>query len=107
MVCYGRIGTEGHELTKTFEGSVAASKGTEKLITEKLGKGYREVSEAEAEIAHTAARSVSGGEGMPVGFSRKTRRFAKGKASGVQLCLSFIPEGKLEIVPPASLSLEF
>jgi predicted DNA-binding WGR domain protein len=43
-VCYGRIGTDGHQLTKTFESETAARQATEKLISQKLGKGYREVS---------------------------------------------------------------
>ena len=78
VVRYGRIGTEGHELAKTFEGPVAASKATQKLIAQKLGKGYKEVSQQEASAAHQeasaaheAARSsdqaenISGGESLP------------------------------------------
>src|SRR6266542_4391635 len=39
-VKYGRIGTDGQALTKTFADEAAARKDLEKLIREKLAKGY-------------------------------------------------------------------
>ncbi|MBN9688958.1 MAG: STM4015 family protein [Verrucomicrobia bacterium] len=39
-VTYGRIGTAGQTLTKSFTGDAEALKDAEKLIKEKLGKGY-------------------------------------------------------------------
>ncbi len=39
-VTYGRIGTGGQSLTKSFPDEAAAQKDMEKLIREKLGKGY-------------------------------------------------------------------
>ena len=39
-VKYGRIGTEGQSLTKSFPSEAAAAKEAESLIKEKLGKGY-------------------------------------------------------------------
>ena len=42
-VRFGRIGTAGQSNVKTFADSSAATKHAEKLINEKLGKGYREV----------------------------------------------------------------
>lgn len=123
-VRYGRIGTEGHELVKTFEGLVAASKATQKLIAEKLGKGYHEVSEDEATAAHDAERSEVG----TVPVKPKSRRSGKALVVGLQqLTLSFdeardesemrdetemqmqpIPQVSLSTPkPPPALALEF
>ena len=43
-VRYGRIGSTGQSSVKSFTDGAAATKQAEKLINEKLGKGYREVS---------------------------------------------------------------
>jgi len=40
-VCFGRVGTKGQTQTKSFADSAAADKHTEKLIAEKLAKGYQ------------------------------------------------------------------
>ena len=45
-VRYGRIGTNGQTQTKTFASADAALKERDKLIKEKTGKGYAEVSVA-------------------------------------------------------------
>jgi predicted DNA-binding WGR domain protein len=97
-VRYGRIGTEGHELTKTLEGPVAARKATQKLIAEKLGKGYREVSEQEATAAHDAARADMGETTMTTSSApRRPRRAGKPQnALGQQLLLSFGEEEGIE-----------
>ena len=42
-VTYGRIGTAGQSLTKSFPDPAAARKHVERLIAEKTAKGYREV----------------------------------------------------------------
>ena len=42
-VRYGRIGTQGQTNTKSFPDEAAAARHAEKLIQEKTGKGYREV----------------------------------------------------------------
>jgi len=42
-VRFGKIGTHGQSLTKTFFDSGATLRHAEKLITEKLGKGYVEL----------------------------------------------------------------
>lgn len=117
-VRYGRIGTEGHGLIKAFEGPVAATKATQKLIAEKLGKGYREVSEDEATAAHEAERSDAGT--APV--KPKSRRSGKALVVGLQqLTLSFdeardetemqmqpLPQVSLSTSkPPPALALEF
>ncbi len=41
-VTYGRIGTAGQTQTKTFPSAAAAQKEHDKLVREKLAKGYRE-----------------------------------------------------------------
>lgn len=95
-VRYGRIGTEGHELTKTFKGPAAASKATLKIVAEKLGKGYREVAETEATAAHDAARAAMGEETATAtspGTHRKPWRAGKLQTSPwKQLLLSFEEE---------------
>ena len=47
-VCYGRIGTEGHAQSKTFETPDEAQAATARIITQKLVKGYHLVTETEA-----------------------------------------------------------
>jgi predicted DNA-binding WGR domain protein len=42
-VCFGRIGTQGQSQAKSFPDEAAAEKHADKLIQEKLGKGYREM----------------------------------------------------------------
>ena len=42
-VRYGRLGSKGQIQDKTFPDAVTALAHAEKLIAEKLGKGYREV----------------------------------------------------------------
>lgn len=42
-VRYGRIGTEGQGTTKVFPDQAALNRHTEKLIAQKLAKGYSEV----------------------------------------------------------------
>jgi DNA ligase 1 len=42
-VCYGRNGTAGQSITKSFADAAAAQKHADKLIQEKTGKGYVEV----------------------------------------------------------------
>ena len=39
---YGRLGTEGQQQTKLFADAVAATRHAEKLIGQKLAKGYQE-----------------------------------------------------------------
>lgn len=41
-VCFGRVGTDGQTQTKSFESEEAAKKSCDKLIAEKLKKGYLE-----------------------------------------------------------------
>ena len=47
-VCYGRIGTEGHAQSKTFETPEEAQAATAHIIAQKLAKGYHLVTETEA-----------------------------------------------------------
>ena len=42
-VRYGKIGTDGQLQSKSFSTQAAALKQAEKVIAEKLGKGYREI----------------------------------------------------------------
>jgi len=46
IVRYGRLGTDGQTLNKSFSDGVAAQRHAEKLISEKLGKGYVECAPA-------------------------------------------------------------
>lgn len=41
-VRYGRLGTSGQQQTKTLPNAAAACKHVEKLVGQKLAKGYRE-----------------------------------------------------------------
>ena len=45
-VRYGRLGTDGQSQTKTLPDAAAATKHAEKLIAQKTGKGYQEVTRA-------------------------------------------------------------
>lgn len=50
-VRYGRIGTTGQVATKTFDSSDTAHTATERLIAQKLAKGYVAVTSQEAALA--------------------------------------------------------
>jgi predicted DNA-binding WGR domain protein len=41
-VCFGRIGTVGQEQTKTLADAAAAQQHANKLVAEKIKKGYHE-----------------------------------------------------------------
>ena len=43
-VHFGRIGTAGQTRTKQLETPTAAQREADRLVAEKLGKGYREIS---------------------------------------------------------------
>lgn len=59
-VRWGRIGTAGQSQTKNFADSAKASAGMLKLITEKTGKGYVELTTATgAAIGNTALKAAS------------------------------------------------
>jgi predicted DNA-binding WGR domain protein len=57
-VTYGRIGTDGQSLTKSFPSPEAARKEMDKLVAEKLGKGYVDAAEGA-----DAGDSGAGGDG--------------------------------------------
>jgi len=58
-VKYGRIGTDGQSMTKSFADEATATKEAEKLIKEKVGKGYVDA----AGSGVSAAGAASGGDG--------------------------------------------
>jgi predicted DNA-binding WGR domain protein len=80
-VKYGRIGTDGQSLTKSFPDEATAIKETEKLIKEKLGKGY-----VDADAAGVPAGASAGGEAggaIPlIAFSSINRREEIGENLG-------------------------
>jgi predicted DNA-binding WGR domain protein len=41
-VCFGRLGTGGQTQSKSFDDAAAAQKYADKLVEQKLGKGYVE-----------------------------------------------------------------
>jgi predicted DNA-binding WGR domain protein len=59
-VTYGRIGSAGQSATKTFPTEETAQKDAEKLVREKLGKGYVDAAAAGAD----AASISTGGDGQ-------------------------------------------
>lgn len=79
-VTYGRIGTEGQTLTKPFASEEAARKEADKLIKEKLGKGYVDASGSGAD-ASSAATGADGSIPL-VAFSSIVRRDDIGENAG-------------------------
>lgn len=79
-VTYGRIGTEGQSLTKSFESEDKARKEVEKLIKEKLGKGYVDAVGSGA-TAESAAPSADGSIPL-IAFSSILRRDEIGQNAG-------------------------
>jgi len=61
-VTYGRIGTNGQSSTKSFPSEEAAKKDADKLVKEKLGKGY--VDAGELKSGATAASGSGAGDGQ-------------------------------------------
>jgi predicted DNA-binding WGR domain protein len=57
-VQFGRIGTAGQTQTKEFKSLEEAQKAYEKLVHEKVKKGYRRVTEAEATPAAKSSRKI-------------------------------------------------
>ncbi|HWI58138.1 MAG TPA: STM4015 family protein [Bacillota bacterium] len=79
-VTYGRIGTDGQTLTKSLSSEEAARKDMEKLIKEKLGKGY--VDAAGSGVSATAA-GAGASEVIPLlAFSSINRRDEIGENAG-------------------------
>lgn len=62
-VRWGKIGTDGQSQTKAFDSSAKAGAAAEKLIAEKVGKGY-------AEVAGGASTSSSGATSAPSSVAR-------------------------------------
>jgi predicted DNA-binding WGR domain protein len=80
-VNYGRIGTDGQTLSKSFADEAAARKDMEKLIKEKLGKGY--VDAAAAGGATPASAAPGAGGLIPlIAFSSINRREDIGQNAG-------------------------
>lgn len=59
IVCFGRIGTAGQTKEKLLADATAAQKEQDKLIKEKLGKGYQEVAAAGADTTAQAVNTVA------------------------------------------------
>lgn len=67
-VRFGKIGTNGQTQTKSFDTSAAATKERDKLIKEKTGKGYKEVSvAADATLAAVAPKAPKDDADVTVG----------------------------------------
>src|SRR5215213_1351381 len=79
-VTYGRIGTDGQALTKSFDSEEKARKEIDKLIKEKLGKGYIDASGSGAD-AGSAAASADGSIPL-IAFSSIIRREDIGENAG-------------------------
>ena len=47
IVMFGRIGVDGQQVTKSFDNQASAQKHADKMIGEKLRKGYLEVAIAQ------------------------------------------------------------
>jgi predicted DNA-binding WGR domain protein len=71
-VTYGRIGTEGQSLSKSFADDAAAQKEADKLIKEKLGKGY--VDAANSGASASGAAPNANGQIPLIAFSTINRR---------------------------------
>lgn len=79
-VTYGRIGTEGQSLTKDFPSEEAARKDAEKLVKEKLGKGYVD---APGSGAPASSAPATGDGPIPlIAFSSINRREDIGQNAG-------------------------
>src|SRR5262245_22902545 len=100
-VTYGRIGTTGQSATKSFPSEEAARKDMEKLVREKLGKGY--VDAAGSGAAASGAPTDAGGLLPAIAFSYINRRDDIGGNAGTfigQRVADYDPEkpGKSDVV---------
>src|SRR5262245_33930901 len=87
-VNFGRIGTAGQTQTKTFPDEGQAKKAHDKLIVEKLGKGYQETTcvpipagAKPAEIAWLTAKSAK-----PIRAHLKTASVRKARLFAIACC---------------------
>ena len=62
-VTFGKVGTKGQTQAKDFPDAAAARKAHDKLVAEKLGKGYVETTAAAAPARLAAAAGAGGGAG--------------------------------------------
>src|SRR6187402_3417730 len=79
-VTFGRIGSNGQSATKSFPTEEAARKDMEKLIKEKLGKGY--VDAATSGASATSAATSTEGLIPLIAFSSINRREDIGQNAG-------------------------
>jgi predicted DNA-binding WGR domain protein len=79
-VTYGRIGTDGQSLSKSFADAAAAQKEMDKLIKEKLGKGY--VDAAGSGASASGATPSTDGLIPLIAFSSINRREDIGENAG-------------------------
>lgn len=92
-VKYGRIGTEGQTLTKSFADENTALREAEKLVKEKLGKGYADAAGSGVDPATAAP----GADGLipSIAFSSINRRDEIGANAGTfvgQRVVDYDPE---------------
>jgi len=79
-VTYGRIGTDGQSVTKSFPDEEKARKDMEKLVKEKLGKGY--VDAAGSGVSPAGAATSAEGLIPLIAFSSINRRDDIGQNAG-------------------------
>jgi len=79
-VTYGRIGTDGQSATKSFPSEEAARKDVDRLIREKLGKGY--VDAAGSGTGASGSAESSGGLIPFIAFSSINRQDDVGRNAG-------------------------
>ena len=66
IIQFGRIGSAGQTQTKEFKDPEQAQKAYEKLVKEKVGKGYQLVTDSEAASAKPSRKKSSSGGPLPV-----------------------------------------
>lgn len=80
-VRFGKLGTAGQTKEKSFRDAASAQKELEKLVREKLGKGY--VDAAPAKAAKRRAKQKGAAEGFPfLFFGRRPGDWASGSNMG-------------------------
>jgi predicted DNA-binding WGR domain protein len=79
---YGRIGTDGQETKKEFGSAAEAQKAHDKLVAEKVGKGYVEKTKGGGSAAKTTPKSAAKSESAADSGGKKPATAKASKASG-------------------------
>jgi predicted DNA-binding WGR domain protein len=95
-VTFGKIGTTGQTQTKKFDSEAETAKATDKLIAEKVKKGYKEVASGTKNSGAPAAKVKTAEDKRPA--TKPKPKNAKAVQSGTSKMNYSKPASRVELV---------